>query len=363
MPAESGAPGFGNVTMEKNTMLNILRRRCASALAAFVVGVAGVAHAAAAETLRVGYLPIGTHGKFMIAKERGFYRDEGLDVELVEFVNSADGLNALVAKKIDVGAFGTSAPLVHVSKGADIKIIGGITSGGSSFIARPETAATIKTPADLKGKKIATVRLSTVDAILRAALRDAGLDWKRDVQIFELKSAPAVAEAVKSGQVDVGALWGPHDLRAEKEGMKILFYSHELYPAHVCCRIIVGRNSDPVTGEKFLRAILRAEKYAAEHRKETIDILAKYVRIDRDVLEKDFYDPYKDNSSDPYLKGLRQFWTVMEDSGFLEGKGRSVDGAVDLGLYERALTGLVRENPGDPFWQKLIADFKSKNPA
>ncbi|THF65246.1 ABC transporter substrate-binding protein [Pseudothauera rhizosphaerae] len=338
--------------------LSAVRRAC---YALALVLALGGSTAAAADTLKVGFLPISTHGKFMIAQEKGFYAQEGLEVELIEFHNSADGLHALTSNKIDVGAFGTSAPLIHISKGADIKIIGGITSGGSSFIARPEVAATIKTPADLKGKKIATVRLSTVDAILRGALQDAGLDWKKDVEIFELKNAPAVTAAVKSGQVDVGATWGPHDLRAEKEGMKIVFYSHELYPSHVCCRLIVGGKADPVVSEKFLRAILRAEKYAAENREGTLDVLAKYVRIDRATLETDFYDPYKDNSTDPYLKGLRQFWTVMDGSGFIEAKGRSIDGAVNLDLYRKALQGLVREQPNEPYWQKLLADFKAKN--
>jgi NitT/TauT family transport system substrate-binding protein len=338
-------------------------RRCGpvlSLLVAFCITL-GTAPALRAEALKVGYLPIGTQAKLLIAKERGFYAEEGLDVELVEFLNSPDALNAQVAHKIDVGAFGTSAPLVHIAKGADIKIVGGMTSGGSSFIAKPEVAAGIKTPADLKGKKIATVRLSTVDAILRAALKDAGLDWKKDVQIFELKNAPAVTEAVKSGQVDVGATWGPHDLRAEKDGLKILFYSHQLYPAHVCCRLTFSRKASPEVIEKFLRAVLKAEKYAAENKEGTLDVLAKYVHVERAILEKDFYDPYKDNSSDPYLNGLRQFWGIMSDSGFLDTKGRKIEDAVDLQRYENALNSLVKESPKEPYWQKLLTDYRTKN--
>ena len=327
---------------------------------AFAVALC-TAPALRAESLKLGYLPVTTQGKFLIAKELGIFAEEGLDVEMVEFLNSPDALNALVAHKIDAGAFGTSAPLVHIAKGADIKIVGGLTSGGSSFIAKPDVAAGIKTPADLKGKKIATVRLSTVDAILRAALKEAGLDWKKDVQIFELKNAPAVTEAVRSGQVDVGATWGPHDLRAEKEGMKILFHSHQLYPAHVCCRVIFSRKANPVVIEKFLRAVLKAEKYAAENKDGTLDVLARYIHVDRDILEKDFYDPNKDNSTDPYLNGLRQFWGIMGDSGFLDTRKHSIEDAVDLQRYENALNSLIKENPQEPYWQKRLKDYKSKN--
>lgn len=318
----------------------------------------------AAETLKIGFLPISTHAKFMVAKEAGFYAQEELDVELIEFINSADGLNALNAKKIDVGAFGTSAPLIHIAKGSNIKIIGGIVSGGSAFIAKPEIAARIKSPADFKGLKIATVRLSTVDAILRAALTDAGLDWKKDVQIFELKNAPAVTEAVKSGQVDIGATWGPHDLRAEEQGLKIVFHSNDLYPAHVCCRLVIRGNSEKSakTWERFLRAMLRAEKFVAEQHKETIDIVAKYVKLDKNLLDRDLYNTWVDQSTDPYLNGVRQFWSTMQHSEFIPPKGE-VAPHVDLKLYEQALNALARENPQDAYWQKLLKAFKAKNQA
>jgi NitT/TauT family transport system substrate-binding protein len=342
-----------------------LRRWLSAGLIAcgLMFGIGMTTAANANDALKIGFLPISTHAKFMIAKEKGFYAEEGLNVELIEFINSADGLNALVAHKIDVGAFGTSAPLIHIAKGATIKVIGGITSGGSAFIAKPEVAATIKQVADLKGKRIATVRLSTVDAILRTALKDAGLDWKKDVQIFELKSPPAVTEAVKSGQVDVGATWGPHDLRAEEQGLKIVFHSTDLYPAHVCCRLVVNQDGQSAqVWEHFLRAILRAEKFAAENHPETIDIISKYVKLDKGLLKRDFYNAYVDQSTDPYLKGVSKFWDTMQQSEFITAKGE-IAPYVDLKLYEQALASLARENPKDAYWQKLIRDFKAKNKA
>ena len=92
---------------------------------AVAMQIAGVALAADTNlvSLKIGYLPVTGHAKFFIAKEEGLFKAEGLDVELVEFANSADGLAALRAGKLDLGAFGTTAPLVHIAKGADIRII------------------------------------------------------------------------------------------------------------------------------------------------------------------------------------------------------------------------------------------------
>ena len=319
---------------------------------------------AAAESLKVGYLPVTGHAKFFVAKEQGLFAKEGLDVELIEFQNSADGLNAVVAGKLDIGAFGTTAPLAHISKDTELRIIGGIMGEDAAIITTASNAPTVKTVADLKGKKIATVRMASGDAVLRGALKEAGINWKSDVQIFELKNPPAVIEAVKSGQVDAGVVWGPHDLRAEEQGLKVVIHSSALQPGHPCFRLVVteARYKDGAAWqEKFLRAVLRAEKFAVENHKETIDSIAKYVKLDRALLEKGYYSPYLDQSSDPNVKGVKHFWEVMVSSEFIQPKSNDLTPFFDVKLYQKALDGLTRENPKDPFWQKLQKEFQRKD--
>jgi len=314
------------------------------------------------ETLKVGYLPVTGHAKFFVAKEQGFFAKEGLDVELIEFVNSADGLNALVAGKLDIGAFGTTAPLAHIAKGTDLRILGGIMGGDAAIITTAGKAARIKTVADLKGQKVATVRMATGDAVLRGALKDANVDWKTDVQIFELKNPSAVIEAVKSGQVDAGVVWGPHDLRAEDQGLQIVIRSDDLQPGHPCCRLVVTqqRYEDKATWEKFLRAILRAEKFAAENRKETLDSIQKYVKLDRGLLERGYYQPHLDQRSDPNVRGVKKFWTTMQNSGFVE-SNMDITAYFDVDLYKQALDRLAAENPNDPFWNQRQKEFKERD--
>lgn len=336
--------------------IRLLRTGLAALSIAAAVGVAQ------AEQLKVGYLPVTGHAKFFVAQEQGFFKQEGLEVELIEFVNSADGLNAVTANKLDIGAFGTTAPLVHYARGADLKIIGGIMGGDAAVVVKPENAAKVRSVADLKGTKIATVRLATGDAVLRGALKDARIDWKTQTQIFELKSPPAVIEAVKSGQVDAGVVWGPHDIRAERQGLKVVIRSTELQPGHPCCRLVVKSDKlkNPVVLEKFLRAILRAEQFAAGHRKETIDAIGKYVKLDRDVLEQGYYSPYLDQASDPNVKGTQKFWTTLVSSEFVEGT-RPLEPIFALDIYNRALKSLAAENPKDPFWQKRLKEAAEKN--
>lgn len=316
----------------------------------------------AAESLKVGYLPVTGHAKYFVAQEQGLFKKEGLDVELVEFQNSADGISAVIAGKLDIGTFGTTAPLLFYSKGADIKIIGGVMGQDAALVVKPELAGSIHTLADLKGKKIATVRLASGDAVLRGALKDAKLNWKTDVQIFELKSPSAVLEAVKSGQVDAGVVWGPHDIRAEKQGLKVVIRSGDLQPNHPCCRVVVSgaKLKDRAVLEHFLRAVLQAEKYAAEHRKETIDAIAKYIKLDRDILEQGYYSPNLDQSTDPNVKGVQKFWLSMVGSEFIQGT-RPLEPIFEVSLYKNALESLAKESPKDPFWQARLKQFKERD--
>ena len=198
--------------------------------------------------------------------------------------------------------------------------------------------------------------------MLRGALTDAKVDWKSEVQIFELKNPPAVIEAVKSGQVDAGVVWGPHDLRAEDQGLKIVIRSSDLQPGHPCCRLVVTRQNydDKATWDKFLRAILRAEKFAAQNHKETIDAIQKYVKLDRGLLERGYYQPHLDQQTDPNVKGVKTFWTTMQNSGFVE-SNVDITAYIDVALYKQVLDRLAAEEPQEPFWKQRQRDFQQRD--
>jgi NitT/TauT family transport system substrate-binding protein len=317
----------------------------------------------AADSLKVGYLPVTGPAKFFVAKEYGLFEKEGLDVELIEFQNSADGLNALISGKLDIASFGTTAPLAHLAKGSKIRIIGGIMGGDAALITTAANAGKVTGVADLTGQKLATVRLASGDAVLRGALKAAGINWKTDLELFELKNPAAVIEAVKSGQVYAGVIWGPHDLRAEEQGLKVVIRSTDLQPGHPCCRILalessVQERTDIL--ERFVRAMLLAQKYGVDHPKETVAAIAKYVKLDPQLLERAYTSPYLDQSSDPNTKGVQTFADVMVESEFIP-TAPDLKTGIFTGIYQHALNKLASENPNDPFWKALQEEFKNNN--
>jgi NitT/TauT family transport system substrate-binding protein len=105
---------------------------------------------------------------------------------------------------------------------------------------------------------------------------------------------------------------------------------------------------------------LRAEKFAAQNRKETIDAIQKYVKLDRNLLERGYYQPHLDQHTDPNVKGVQTFWTTMQNSGFVE-SSLDITAYIDVALYKQALDQLAAEEPQEPFWKQRQRDFQQRD--
>ena len=312
---------------------NKLHTRIATA---FLFVLACVTSTIAADKLSIGYLSSTGQGKFFIAKDAGIFKKNGLDVELVEFSNSGDGIAAVRAGKLDAGAFGSLAPLIHVSQGADIRVIGGLMGGDQAVITRKENAGSVKKLSDLKGKKIATIRLGTADAIVRGGLKKEGIDWRKDVTIVELKNPPAVIEAVKNGSVYAGVTWGPHDLRAEKlEGRDDIY-------------------------KRLVKSLIEAEELVANDHKKSVEIIAKWIKLDTALVNKAFYSGYVTQDTDPNVKGVEFFWDFLKDAEFIK-SDKKVSQYVLTNYYRDALAELRKQKPKSEFYAQAEKIFLSRN--
>src|SRR5512136_1138750 len=130
-------------------------------VALLLVGMQVFAAHAASELkkFKVGYLPTSGHLLYFVAKEKGYFQQEGLDVELFRFTNSGEGLTAIKNGKLDAGSFGTSAPLVFISKGADFTLFGGQMGEGHGLVAKPEKADRFRDLKNYRGATIGAIRL------------------------------------------------------------------------------------------------------------------------------------------------------------------------------------------------------------
>ena len=190
----------------------------------------------------------------------------------------------------------------------------------------------------------------------RGRLAELGLDPKKDVQFFELKSPPAVIEAVRSGEVDAGTVWEPHIVRAEESGLKVIARSHDLIPGHPCCRLAIQTKDvteRPQLVEGFLTALLKAEKFGHDHRDKAVDIIAEHLKLDRPIVDKSYLN---DQPTDPDVANTTRFWNVMRKVGFAE-TDKKIAEYIDTTFYKHALDKLAAADSKDAYWQELEKAF------
>jgi len=312
----------------------------------------------------IGYLASTGHVLYFVAQEKGFFKEEGLDTELFLFNNSGEGMNAIVAGKLDAGSFGTSTPLVFISKGSDLTIFGGQMSEGHAIIAKPEKADELSDIKNFRGKTLATVRLATGDIVFRGAFTDEGIDWKNDIIINEMESPAAVLEAVKKGSVDAGVVWTPYRKIAEDQGLKIVQFSSEVsnMDNHPCCRqaaLTERIKENPEKYEKFMAALIKAYKFYVTNKDETLDILSKYVKIDKAILEAETYGEHIGSNPDPNKEGVLKFWDFMKKIEYIPTDDNiNIEEHINTQIYKNALNKILEEYPNDPVYNQLKADFK-----
>lgn len=121
----------------------------------------------------------------------------GTTYEIVLFENSPDIKNALASGAVDIGVLGAPAMLAGIAANQEVAIIASAADGGSGFVGRPD----IRTPQDLRGKRIGFPAGSSQEIALKLTLRASGLDPDTDVQLVNLAYSD-MAGAYTAGRVD-----------------------------------------------------------------------------------------------------------------------------------------------------------------
>lgn len=340
-----------------------MKRILMIALTIFAINVFTL-HAAERPKLKVGYSAGGGSLLSFIAHDQKLFEKEGVDVELVPFTSSADGLNALNSGKVDVGiSFGTAGPLTFISKGSDFTIIGGHLAGGHPVIALPSRAKEFKSIKDFKGKTVGTPRLYTADVVWRGALKRAGINPAKDLNIIEFKNPPGVLEAVKAGKVDVGIGAASIYVKAKESGLSIVGWSNDWFPDHPCCRVVVrgkGIKEDPERYRAFLRAILQAEKILNTNPDLAVAVNRKYLDIDEKLAREYTLEPHQHISVNPDRKGVNRLWQDMKAIDYVQ-SDLEVNNYINVELYRDALKELLRRNPKDKFYREAKTKFDKNN--
>ena len=161
-----------------------------------------------AQTIKFGVMP-GTirTAVVLLADHLGYYKEEGVNVEIREVANATAALTSISLAKgeLDIWGTGIVPDLNFIANGSDLVIFEGTAAEGGAIVAKPENVAKFKdiTPANYNGIKIATVRADTAWVVSRAHLEKVGVDVN-SIQVIEVDSQVNVAEAVNKGEAVLG---------------------------------------------------------------------------------------------------------------------------------------------------------------
>lgn len=251
----------------------------------------------------------GSWATAWIAKDAGYFLNEGLDVEMIRVGGSSRMVAAMLGGSAPIIQAGAIAAITANVAGSDVIIIGATgTVSPFRLLARPE----IKQAADLKGKKAGITTFgSTSDQVVRIALKHFNLDASKDVAILTFGAQPEAFAALANGVVQVAALSYPLYAKAQKLGMRELVNFADLGVEDIngtvmTTRSYLAQNRD--TALRFMRAFSRGMQRYRTDKEFSKKVLSKYGKINEDeILDGTWQDyaPTLQRTPRPSLKAIQ----------------------------------------------------------
>jgi NitT/TauT family transport system substrate-binding protein len=274
----------------------------------------------AQDKVRMGLSSVsGLHSAVWVAEQKGLFRKHGIDAEIiVTGQGGTAGISALLANDIQMVNSAGDVLVAAALRGGDTVMVASVVNKG---LQRLVTKPDIKTPADLKGKRIGVTRIGAVShSVLLMMLQR----WKmtvNDIQVLQLGSSPNMLASLDKGGIEGAVLTIPSMFVAEDRGYRVLLdmADTDIYYLHTMVattRQYIKNNRDKVS--RFLRGYVEGIAFVKQNKKESLEIVKKKLRIGPEQernLERSLdllIAKYYENLPYPSLRGVE---TVL---GFVE---------------------------------------------
>ncbi|MDF3605111.1 ABC transporter substrate-binding protein [Paracoccus sp. DMF-8] len=290
-------------------------------------------------TLMLDWFVNPDHGPIIVAQEKGFFKDAGLEVEVIAPADPADPPKLVAAGRADLAV--SYQPQLHlqVHEGLPLVRIG-------TLIATPLNCLMVKadsgieTPADLKGKKIGYSVSGVESALINAMLTGAGLSMD-DVEMINVNWS--LSPALMTGQVDatIGAYrnFELTQMRIEGAEGRCLFVEEQGVPNYD--ELIFVANPDRLDREiatRFLQAVERGANYIVNHPEDAWTTFSATAPDLRDELNtqawKDTVPRFAQSPAALDQGRYARFETFLHDQKLVDSIRPVSDFAIDLGAPE-----------------------------
>jgi NitT/TauT family transport system substrate-binding protein len=316
--------------------------------------------ARADDKVRVGALKLTSSTPLFVGVDKGFFKEFGVEPELVFFQAAAPIATALAAGQLDVGATGLTAALYNIVLGGEQVWI--VADKGREWPGYPLVAivvqselweAGVRSVQDLKGRRIGVTQLgSTFHYHIGNILEKYGLKLG-DVKIVPLQAMPATVEALKGKQVDAILVPQPFPGAAVAQGFgKILAWAGDLYPWQIAA-IFYSKSfaADRRRAVAFMKGYVKAARYYHDAvlvqkdgrpapgpgYEDVVAIAAKYTGARPEIIRLGF--PYQDRNGRLLVPDVERQMKWWVDNGFMK-SALPVKKIVDTSFVEEAVRQL-----------------------
>ena len=223
---------------------------------------------------------------FYLGTQRGFYREEGMDLRLTYVRGTLVG-PAIISGGADYILSMTPEAILYGAKvGLPIKIVMGLVNSPNwDLYAHPS----IKTVQDLKGKLIQTGSIGgTQSQVVKLALKQLGLNPEKDLTFIAGGPSSQRILALKSGAADATVLAMPGNFVAEAMGFRKLLSLGEIVPVPSGGILASERKikENPHQVKRMIRATSKSVHYMLSHKEEAVALLARDLRNDLELAAK-----------------------------------------------------------------------------
>jgi NitT/TauT family transport system substrate-binding protein len=213
-----------------------------------------------APKIRVGHSSHGAgNAPMALGVGEGYFRDAGLDVEMVEMPRTGDAVKKLVANEIEFVVVGAVPIITAARAGHDPLIVMSIEAENVFGVVGSKA---IKKPDDIRGTRVAiSGKREQDEMMIRRALGEWGIDPDKEVTLEVRGSRGKCWEAVVSGECSIMTATIPQPIHARAMGLPVLKDYAELHEPYQAGAVVTTRryaDANPDAVKKFLGAQLRA---------------------------------------------------------------------------------------------------------
>jgi NitT/TauT family transport system substrate-binding protein len=263
------------------TTRRIFLKTAAAGVAAAVTARTAPAAAQALTPVKIGAVVLGDFGVVtptMVGIETGYFKQNGLEAELIPFKGGPDLLKGVLSGSADIGITGATDPLVFRERGTPIRALATVVEKNHFTLT---VVPKVKRLEDLKGGTIGcTVVGSTTWVFARMLAKKMGWDPEKDVRIVGVGGLDAQMAALKRGEIQ-GTIFGDAGVVIEAEGSgHILMRLDELTPKWIS---LVAYSTDDIIKAKrdvlqrTLKSIFQGARFCRDNADESIKIASKAI--------------------------------------------------------------------------------------